>query len=174
MIFVCVFICDTVPCYFFQETSPDRNETNSRPWTDSLFSTGIKRYGLLIHPELIFKDIKASALRTSLINASTVPCFHRYSLSKHRPDKQKAAVTQACPISCGMHRQIARHWYHQEAVCLSSSLSGCRPNHQKCSWTHTCTNILLSKREACHFQVPATTCAVSLLTPCIAAAEQGR
>lgn len=72
--------------------------------------------------------------------------------------KSTAAVTQACPISCGMRRQIGRCWYHREAVCLSSSLSGSCTDCQKCSWAHTCTSILLCKQESCHFQVPAAAC----------------
>ena len=47
-------------------------------------------------------------------------------------DKLLTAITQACPISCGMQKQIGRRWYHREAVCLSSSLSGCSPGCQKC------------------------------------------
>lgn len=45
-------------------------------------------------------------------------------------DKLLTAITQACPISCGMQKQIGRRWYHREAVCLSSSLSGCSPGSQ--------------------------------------------
>lgn len=116
-------------------------ETSLLSFSNAFFWAAFRTESRAPSISIIFKRRQTSLKQSRRINSNTRTRRSIYFVFTRRwtvplrllslADKLLTAITQACPISCGMQKQIGRRWYHREAVCLSSSLSGCSPGSQK-------------------------------------------